>query len=252
MDAFIKEMQNYRTPNGAVHSVKHPAEDLTSNNHHVIAAVFVNKLFELGRPSMSDRALLWQYIDSTQAAKGIFNRKPLEIQPPDRQAHDDVLAIAVISRLLAFDYAQDIWEVLSKWQWKKVWFFKIPVTQYYDNEFKDEFNIKKWFGRFLWTTAIFKACNGKPLNIVDKLAYSGYLLANTFNKNEGDTSGRRLRYNSLRVMATQDSFLINASIKYWNRFISKLYPNGLLGIFERYDGAAHPFATHGKTEYKLP
>jgi len=142
---------------------------------------------------------------------------------------------------------------LSKWQWKKVWFFRLPFKYYYDNEFKDEFDFRKWVGRFGWTIAIFKATNSVELNLIDKVFYASYLLANTLNKNKGSTSGRRLRYISLRVMHAVDSPMINWAINYWGNFILKLYPGkGLQGIFEIYDGKAHPFAIYGKTKYQVP
>ena len=234
---FRIEMQDNYFASNTYHTIKNPAPEKTSGNHHVINAVFLNMVCHIeGRPTLQDRETLDKFIEACRIAPGIFNRYP---GTPDRQTHDDILAIAIISKLLALPYADEILKVLNTWQWKKVWFFKIPVKNYYDNENLEAFEIRKWFGRFFWFRAVVKACaTHEELNPIDLLAYRLYLWLNTFDKTN-ETSGRQLRWITLKVMAER-GFL--DSVNNYKEFLRKNFIEGMREALGIYHGFTHPFS----------
>lgn len=240
MDDFRTEMwAHYHTANGAYHTVINPTEEKTSGNHHVINTVFLLIVIEMeGRPKLIDREIAIKYISATRQRPGIFNRTPGN---PDRQTHDDVLAIAVQSRLLALPYAEEIWNEVNRWQWKKFYGIPIPVKYYYDNENKEEFEFRKWFGRFPWLIAVLKACASKELNLLNRISYCLYLLLN--KKSEyGETSGKQLRWITLKVMNDLGHDEISLSIASWRRYIVRTYEGGMKTVLGIYHGFTHPFS----------
>jgi hypothetical protein len=227
---------HYTGIDGAIHGVKNPVEAKTSGNHHVMMATHLNIIIALeGRPALGDFYQYKNYIEACRHSLGIFHRAP---GYPDRQTHDDLLAIAISSRFLALPFAREIYERGTKWRRFK-WFW---CPWYFDNEDKKDFEVRKFFGRFFWFQAVVKASACVELSFVDKLAYSIYLLMGARKSRVADTSGKQLRWITLRVMRETDSALINWAAKVYSNSIRKNYTGGMRGAFAIYYGKEHPFA----------
>jgi hypothetical protein len=241
MSGWVSEMTNYREEiaahytglDGAIHGVRNPTEIKTSGNHHVIMATHLLMLIHHGeRLSLEDVEQYRHYIEACRHSKGIFHRVP---GYPDRQTHDDLLAIAVSSYILGLPYAKEIAErgmEGTEFSW-----FTCPW--YFDNEDKKEFELRKWFGRFFWFQAAIKAAAGVKLSLIDKLAYAIYLLSGCRESKIPDTSGKQLRFITMHPMMHGSSWIISWAMRYYLKRVAKQYANGFLEI---YYGKDHPFA----------
>lgn len=235
MTNYREEIEaHYTGLDGAIHGVRNPTEIKTSGNHHVIMATHLLMLIHHGeRLSLEDVEQYRQYIEACRHSKGIFHRVP---GYPDRQTHDDLLAIAVSSFILDLPFAKEIFERGIKGQ--KFYGFRFPW--YYDNEDTLKFEWRKWFARFFWYQAAIKAAALQELSVIDKIAYAIYLLRGCRESKIPDTSGKQLRFITMYPMLIcYEGRIIDWAIRYYLKRVAKQYANG---FFEIYYGKDHPFA----------
>jgi hypothetical protein len=243
MSEFREEIyDHYMTPNGAVHTMRDPDNQVTSGNHHVLNATYHVIQSKLDNLYRADKEAEMLFVEACRDPSGVFNRAPGKL---DEQAHDDLLAIGVSSALLNLDYAREIYEHGNKWRFPKFKGIPIPMKWYYDNtEETPDFNPKHWHFRFPGLVGVYKTAAGKRASIFDQIGYCIYLMSGAMNKDKTDTSGRILRWLSISVMKDK-YWLCDLAIKYYQRSIEKMYPNGMIDVMAIYHGPDHPFSKYG-------
>lgn len=254
-EEFRNEIQqHYMTSNGAIHSQRDPKELVTSGNHHVINVTYLAILKYLSWGiNRSDILNFKKFVESTRDATGVFNRAETKIH--DDQAHDDMLAVGVGSKLCSQFYHKEIFCLGQKWfaglfsvDNAKIlkWTFaklKIPFVcrYYYDNtEETAELQLKNWHGRFPWLVAIYRSLNNKFLGPWSRLNLFLRLVLESRQKDDG-TSGRILTFIMLSHLRSGKYWGLKWAIKKWDQHIEDRF-GGFEGLFGRYHGYDHAYA----------
>lgn len=254
----------------AVHTQKDPTDDITSGNHHVIAAVHHKFMALMDNFNWEDQREAESFIESTRDLTGVFNRAATKIED---QAHDDILALCATAFYLNMPrYAGELEAIGNRWTagWMTVWRVKIPMMfkWYYDNtEETPEIQFKKWFGRFLWLPGFMRVCmkrRGLGMNWWHRVNYMAYLLANAwFEKDDRAISGRQLRWLTTDIVYRQKYPLVNWAIRTWRKKQEEIYGPAIIGsetsgwnvpmgIFHGPTGSfRHPFSIYGNDVWNL-
>ncbi len=255
---------------GAVHTVRDPADDITSGNHHVIAAVHHKYLGLMKVWDVEDQRKAIEFIESTRDVTGVFNRAATKLED---QAHDDILAISASAYYLKMPrYARELHAIGNRWTagFMKVWGIKIPMVfkWYYDNtEETPEIEVKKWFGRFFWLPGFMKECLDDPnegMSWFHRMNYVFYILDSAwFEKDDRAVSGRQLRDLTMDIVYRRGYPIVNWAIRTWRKKQEEIYGsprigdetvgwNVPMGIFHGPTGNhRHPFAVYGNDVWVL-
>lgn len=250
---------------GAVHAIRDPGEDITSGNHHVIAAVHHKFLALMNMVDPEDLQKARKFIESTRDVTGVFNRAATKLED---QAHDDIMALCVSDYYLGLrQYAAELHQVGTRWTagWMKIGKFKFPMffKWYFDNtEETPEIEVKKWFGRFLWLPGLIKECLNDPkegMSWWHRMNFIIYLLANVyFEKDPTSVSGRQLRWLTVDVIYRRGYRLTNWAIRKWRKRQEEVFgpmepmaDSGWNLALGRYYSPTHPFAIYGNDVWGL-
>ena len=202
-----------------------------NDNYHLFTAHYHNLIALLGEPvPLPDLLGYRTFLQMCEhpSFRGLFARDPNRFQ--DDISQDELIGIAWIS--FQYRFKKDFLTFAEQHDW--CFNLKEP----------EQFDLRYWYARHPDVVPFLKACAGRSLSWLERIAWCGTVLAAAFTPKH-ETSGPLLRFIQFSVMWK----------RYWITDLAILvflFMRSPKADLATYFGANHPLAVHCPVKIRLP